>query len=191
MVEEDTYLCKATEEGKRVFNNMFDAFANNSSEAYIKKQLKGTGLSYVAQGASRIVLLDESGDYLNAKYSCVVKIEKNGEVGDNQTEVYNWNRIEGGAKDYLMTITDYDENYRWLVQPYADSEVTDEMVLELKKEFIRHGWKAKDANKRNCVRVQDRAVLVDYGNGIVKLDFDEMSKEEHLAVVEWGMSDTL
>jgi len=182
---QDEPMCRATPEGERVFNNMHSAFAEDSSERNVVKQIQGTSLDYIGQGDARVVLLDETGDYLHSGNACVVKINKFGDNSDNKMEVDNWQDMSGDPKRHLMRVTDWDEDYRWVVMPYVDTDVTTEMLIELEKTFIRNGWKAKDVNKRNAARVQDRAVLIDYGNPIYRIDEDAMSVDERLALIDW------
>jgi len=91
-------MCDATDEGKELFLELHSAFAERSTEAFVKAQIEGTALSYVGQGDNRVVLLDESGEYLSARNSCVVKINKYGENDANKTEFENWQRMMGSLE---------------------------------------------------------------------------------------------
>lgn len=182
---QDEPMCRATPEGERVFNNMHSAFAEDYTERSVVKEIQGTSLDYIGQGDSRIVLLDQTGSYLHSANACVVKINKFGDNNDNRREVENWEKISGEPKRHLMRVTDWDDNYRWVVMPYVDTDVTTDMLKELEKTFIRNGWKVKDVNKRNAARVQDRAVMIDYGNDIYRIDETEMSIEERLSLIDW------
>lgn len=182
---DDEPMCRATNEGEKVFNSIHSVVADDATEKNIVKQIQGTPLDYIGQGDSRVVLLDESGDYLHSANACVVKINKYGDNNANRTEVQNWQDITDEPKRYLMRVTDWDDNYRWVVMPYVDTNVTDEMLNELEKTFIRNGWKVNDVNKRNAARVQDRAVLIDYDADIYRIDTTAMSVEERLALIDW------
>lgn len=189
MVDPEDHLCYATAEGQGSFNTLHEAFADNNSERYIKEQIQGTGLDYVGQGDGRIVLLDRAGQFLHSKNACVVKINKYGENENNETEILNWEKLKDELGHRLNTITDYDDDYRWLVQPYIDTEVTEEMLIELEKEFIEKGWKVKDVNKRNCARVQDRAVMIDYDQFIRQIDLEVMDRQERNRLIDWKYED--
>jgi hypothetical protein len=178
-------LCRATNEGSAIFDNMHSAFSQQASEEFVVKKIQGTDLEYVGQGDARVVLLDRKGEYLHAKNACVVKIHKHGDNKQNAEEVRTWQKTQGETRKHLLRITDWDDDYRWLVQPYIDTDVTDKMMIEMEKTFIRNGWKPNDVAKRNAARVKDRAVLVDYGQGLRRIDPDVMSVEERLRLIDW------
>lgn len=178
-------MCDATGEGKELFDRLHSAFAERSSERHVKEQIQNTALSYVGQGDNRVVLLDESGEYLSARNACVVKINKYGESDANRTEFENWQRMMGEVEKYLMKITDWDRGLKWVVMPYVDTQVTDEMLKELEMAFLEGGYKIRDVNNRNCARVQDRAVMIDYDQYISKVDFDVMGMDERKHLINW------
>lgn len=171
-----------------MFNNMHDAFADNFSEAEVKRAIQGTSLSYVGQGDARVVLLDETGQYLHSGNACVVKVHKYGDNTQNRVEVENWEKIDGPPKKHLLRLTDWDDDYRWVVQPYLSTDIEEDKLIELEKTFVENGWKVRDVNKRNCARVQDRAVMIDYGKPITRADFEAMSLDERLRLIEWKYS---
>lgn len=181
----DKPMCATTPEGQDLFADLHSAFAERSTEDYVVRQIQGTGLDYVGQGDSRVVLVDETGQYLQTGNACVVKINKYGDNESNLNEIRNWNNISGDSRQHLLRITDYDDNYRWVVMPYLDTDVTDEMLIELEKTFLDEGWKVRDVSHRNAARVQDRAVLVDYDQPITRIDFGIMSRDERERLIEW------
>lgn len=185
MVDSDKHLCRATGEGQTLFEQLHSQIADDNSEKRIKEVIKGKGLEYLGQGDARVVLLDRTGQLLHSRNACVVKINKDGNNESNETEVENWKRLKDQMGHRLNTITDWDSSYRWLVQPYLDTEVTEEMLIELEKDFINHGWKVRDANKRNCARVQDRAVMIDYDMFIRQIDLEVMDKQERKQLIDW------
>lgn len=188
MVNGDDPLCKCTTEGASIFNRLFDSIRKSDKEGDIHNYISGTSLEYIGQGDGRVVLLDRSGELLNYRNACVVKINKYGTVIHNEREVNNWERLNEYLGHRLLRITDWDDNYRWVVQPYIDTEVSDEMLEQLEKDFLDHGMKAYDVNKRNCARVKDRAVLLDYDQPIEEIDFNIMAKDERERLIEWKYS---
>jgi len=69
--------------------------------------------------------------------------------------------------------------------PYVSTKVSDEMLKELEKTFLRNGYKIRDVNKRNCASVQDHAVMIDYDQHIAKADFDAMDMDERMSLIDW------
>lgn len=181
----DKPMCRATGEGTTLFSTLHSDFAQDDTESHIAESIQGTGLDYVGQGDSRVVLLDQSGQYLHSANACVVKINKYGSNEANRTEVENWEKMSGPPKDHLLRVTDWDDNYRWVVMPYVDTNVTEEMLIELEKAFVKNGWSISDVNKRNAARVQDRAVLLDYDQYIREINTDVMAVDERLRLIEW------
>lgn len=181
----DKPFCSTTEDGVGLFNQLHADFAEAWQEENVVERIEDTGLEYIGQGDSRIVLLDETGEYLSQPYSCVVKVNKYGDNEANRTEVRNWESVEGQPKKHLMRVTDYDDEYRWVVMPYVDTNVTEEMLMEMEKAFIKNGLKIRDVNKRNAARVEDRAVMIDYDMHIEQIDMDVMDEDERLRLIEW------
>ena len=188
MKDNKTY-CLATESGERLFDELHRRFAKSSTEDFIKAQISKTGLKYVDQGRSRVVLLDDRGKYIEHPSACVVKINKNGEVDSNITEIRNYNKVIEPAKKYLMKITDYDPDGKWLIMPYVSTEVTDEMMMELEKNLAKMGLRPDEVHPRNCAKVKGRAVLLDYDSRIRRINPDDMNMAELMNTIEWKYED--
>lgn len=181
----DDYVCKATPEGQRIFDNLSEELSSHPSEEEVKSAIKGTSLDYVGQGRSRVVLTDTTGQYLHERNACVVKIQKDDSKPQNESEVEVWNTIDEESRKWFVPITDYDDDYNWLVQPYLDEEVTKEQLCELEVELLKNGWELEDVNERNAVRMGDHAAMVDYGLRLNRVDFDIMSLEERIHTKKW------
>lgn len=187
---DDDYLCTATDEGRGVFNSLYNQFPENPSEKQVVKHIQGTSLEYIGQGKSRVVLLDTSGDYLSSDYDCVVKIQKKDAKEQNESEVDTWENIDDDSKKWLVPVTDHDDQYRWVVQPYLDSTVTKAQLAELEVDLLRNGWELEDVNKSNAVRIQNHAAMVDYGLSLHEVDFDVMGLEERIHLKKWKHDQT-
>lgn len=178
-------ICSSTNEGEELFDRLHREIAAEATEHYVKELIAETGLEYLGQGDHRVAFLDRSGEYLSAANACVVKVNKYGENDANLTEFENYQSITGSLQKRLMRITDWDKDHKWLVMPYVSTEVTEEMLKELEIAFLEKGYNIKDVNKRNCARVQDRAVMIDYDKFIGRADFDIMDMEERKRLIEW------
>lgn len=188
-MQNDRTYCLATESGEELFEELHRIFAKSSSEDFIKAQISKTGLKYIDQGRSRIVLLDDRGKYIEHPSACVVKINKNGEVESNLTEIRNYEKVIEPAKKYLMKITDYDPQGRWLIMPYVSTEVTTEMMMELEKDLAKMGLRPDEVHPRNCAKVKGKAVLLDYDRRIRRINPENMNMTELMNTIEWKYSE--
>lgn len=188
MVDPDEPFCKGTDDGEELFNELHSEISESHSEDYIKNLISNTGLEYVGQGDGRVVLLDQTGEYLSHRNACVVKINKYGDIERNHIEVENWKRYGDVIGDRLLRITDWDDDYRWLVQPYLSTDVTEEMLIDLELDLLSNKLKAYDINNRNCAKVEDRAVIIDYDQPIERVDLDVMDMEEREHLIRWKYS---
>lgn len=181
----NNHICKATPEGEQLFDQLWERFRDENSEAAVKRIIEGYGLEYLGQGAKRVALMDIHGQYIQHERACVVKIEKYGETEANEWEHYNYERVGDNVKKYLLPITDFDDDHKWVVVPYVEGEPTERQLFELEKIFVYSGWDVGDVREENVAMVQDKPVLLDYDNKFRRLDEDVMSKEERVELKAW------
>lgn len=184
MAESD-YLCKATEEGRRLFNSLWEVFIDKNSESAVKHYIDDYSLDYVGQGKKRIALIDMEGEYMEQPRACVVKIEKYGETSSNEWEFHNYRKVGNDVQKYLAPITDWSEEYRWVMMPFVDGMPSEREMFELEKIFIYSGWDIGDIRQENVGMVGDKPVVRDYDHRFEELDTDAMSKEERIELKKW------
>lgn len=177
--------CVATSEGRQVFRELYEKFKERTSEHYVRGEISDIPLEYVGQGDGRIVLSDKSGDYLKTGRACVVKIAKSGNTDQNELEVNNWEGAGEEVRRRLLITTDFADDFAWTVMPYISTDVTDEEICELEIDFVKLGYYVHDVKRTNVAKVQDRAVLLDYGFEVQELDFNVQSKDERIYLKKW------
>lgn len=182
---EGNFLCESTEVGRGFFDSMWEDFKEPMSKVDLEVLARTNDLDFLGEGDDRVAFLDESGAFIKQAHACVVKIHKYGDITQNEAEVKNYQKVDDDTKRHLMTITDWDDGYKWVIMPYVGNEPTDRQIFELEKTFIENGWYVHDVNERNVRIAGGRPVLIDFGSEISRLDTTVMSKRERIDMKKW------
>lgn len=178
-------MCIATEEGREVFDGLWEQFKDNTARSEIKDLVEPLDIEYLEQGDTRVALLDHSGVFIHQPHACVVKVEKHGTTIANEHEWENYNKVQEEVKKHLLPITDHSEDFKWLVTPYIQGEPTPREIFEMEKILLEAGWNVGDVREGNVMMVQDKPVLVDYDNKFQELDTNVMSIQERIELKKW------
>jgi hypothetical protein len=130
-------------------------------EKIMMGEINVDGFDKMTSGSSRDVYSFRNGEY-------IVKIER-GNPEQNKIELTVFEKANARLKEFLVPIIESDKNYRWMVQPRA--ETAENMPLpklyrifnELNESLKANGISIPDFNPMNIGLLNNKPVITDYG----------------------------
>lgn len=179
------YICKATDEGRDIFNQLYRELEEPAVDHHYEELGEQYGLEFLDDGRSRVAYLDTEGQTIEQAWVCVVKIHKYGDNTQNKKEYENYQKVPDKVQEHLLPITDHDEDFRWLITPWVDTDTNPRQAFELEKKLLKMGWEIEDIRDDNVAMVGDKPVALDYGGDVYPIDTDVMSVEERIDLKKW------
>lgn len=141
-----------------------------------------SGYEYIDEGVARIVFSHEGGVVKIAKSEEMVEFErqrvgapgslKKGAcdgVKQNRREVEAYEEITDkvGETKHIVPITEYDEEYKWVIMPRVDhnADLWWGAITELKEELEELGIEIRALTSPNVGMWGDELCVMDYGEG--------------------------
>lgn len=165
-----------TDRGRAVADRVADCYVEVSidrryhSREECRDLAASLGLDLVAMGVGRDIYAPEPA-LVAGDGECVLKVPKN-LLGayESMRELTYWRTLPAAVRRYLVPILDHGDDFRWLLMPWAEADLTSAEILELWSALCDAGYAFEDANwAHNLGRVDGRPVVLDYGGGYVEL----------------------
>lgn len=184
MVSDKDFICVTTHDGKAFFDGLWDRLGNGLSPK-VESEMDEQGLEVIGEGDERAAFIDQNGDFIQQAHACVVKVNKHHRVSANETEFKNYKKAGGYLEDHLLPITDHADDYKWLVTPYTEGEVSAEQLFELERALVKDGWRYDGVRQGSVSVSKGRPILMDYSSEFKELDTERMGEDERLARKRW------